>query len=174
VPTRFISWHGLCANRAAHEFASAAPRFSQAPPFYHLAAQIAPLRQLKRYLINTFRPYLGIPDGRRLSRRSYQQTRGPWAGPDPVFMRFFRLSIFSGFDSDTLTSRHFGLPSDGCLPGEGDQPPSDEGREDAELTTRPAGRPTGAHFARPLGSLAERLVSFVQQPSEILSGGRAI
>jgi hypothetical protein len=74
VPTRFISWHGLCANRAAHEFVSAAPRFSQAPPFYHLAAQIAPLRQLKRYLINTFRPYLGILDGRRLSRRSYQQT----------------------------------------------------------------------------------------------------
>ena len=34
---------------------------------------------------------------------------------NPVFMRVFRPSIFSGFDSDTLTTRRFELPSDGCL-----------------------------------------------------------
>ncbi len=32
---------------------------------------------------------------------------------NPVFMRVFRPSIFSGFDSDTLTTRRFELPSEG-------------------------------------------------------------
>jgi hypothetical protein len=30
-------------------------------------------------------------------------------------MRVLRASISSGFDSDTLTTWHFELPSDGCL-----------------------------------------------------------
>ena len=38
---------------------------------------------------------------------------------NPAFMRVFQPSILPGFDSDTLTTRHFELPSDEYLPGEG-------------------------------------------------------